>query len=203
MSPPSSTSEPRPRFSWKHALWIALVLAALAGIAVAAAPWFTRSRLEGAVRGAGVWGPAILLGLQIAQILIAPIPGVFVPILSGVLYGPVLGVIIVTVGTVLGSTAAFAIGRGAGLPLLRRWLGDETLERAQKLVGGTRWIALVPIFLLPFSPSDAICFLSGVIGIRPGRFVLAVLLGRVPKDTALALAGAGLLELGNLVAGHR
>ena len=197
MSPPSSR-----RFSWKHALAIALFLAVSVGIAIVAAPWFTQSRLEGAVRSAGMWGPAILLGLQIAQILIAPIPGVFVPILSGVLYGPVLGVLIATVGTVVGSSAAFAIGRGAGLPLLRRWLGEEVVARAEKLVGGKRWIALVPIFLFPFSPSDAICFLCGVIGMRPGRFVMAVALGRVPKDAALALAGAGLLKLGNLVAGH-
>jgi uncharacterized membrane protein YdjX (TVP38/TMEM64 family) len=190
------------RFTWIHGLGILAVLAVLLWIAVVSAPSFTRARLEGYVRGAGVWGPLILLGLQIAQILIAPIPGVFVPVVSGILYGPVLGALIATVGTALGSAAAFAIGSRAGMPLLQRWIGAETVAKAQELVGGRRWLALAPIFLLPFSPSDAICFIAGMIGMKASRFALAVLLGRVPKDAALALAGAGLIRLGGLVSGH-
>ncbi len=177
-------------------------MAAIAAIVILAAPLLSRPRLEGLIRGGGAWGPLILLGLQIAQIVIAPIPGVFMPILAGILYGPVLGALIAVVGTVLGSAAAFAIGRRAGLPLLRRWMGERAVARAQALVGGRRWIALVPLFLLPFTPADAICFVSGMIGVRASRFALAVLLGRVPKDGALALAGAGLLRLGGWVSGH-
>src|SRR6266446_8917053 len=100
----------RRRFTWIHALVILAAAAALVWIGVAAAPYFTRTRLEGAIRGAGAWGPLILLGLNIAQILIAPIPGVFMPIVSGMLYGPVIGSLIAAGGTLLGSALAFAIG---------------------------------------------------------------------------------------------
>ena len=157
---------------------------------------------SGFIRGGGAWGPLLLLGLIVAQILIAPIPGFFMPILAGILYGPVLGVIVAVAGTLIGSAIAFAIGKRAGLPLLRRWLGEGTIAKAQALVGGRRWVALVPLFLLPFTPADAICFVAGMIGVRTRRFALAVVLGRVPKETALALAGAGLIRLGNLVSGH-
>jgi uncharacterized membrane protein YdjX (TVP38/TMEM64 family) len=197
-----SRTSPERRFTWLHGLGVVAILAALVWIGIATAPGFTRARLEGYVRGAGVWGPLILLGLQIAQILIAPIPGVFVPIVAGILYGPLVGVLIATVGTMIGSGAAFAIGRRAGMPLLRRWIGAGMVAKAQELVGGKRWLALAPIFLLPFSPSDAICFIAGMIGMKASRFALAVLLGRVPKDAALALAGAGLIRLGEAVSGH-
>jgi len=197
----SRESSPR-RFHWAHVALIVGIVALLVAIGILAAPHFTRSRLEGLIRGGGAWGPLILLCLQIAQILIAPIPGVFMPILAGALYGPVIGVTIACVGTLLGSAAAFLIGSRAGMPLLRRWLGREAVARAQELVGGKRWLALVPIFLLPFSPSDAICFIAGMVGVRPERFAVAVLLGRIPKDGALALAGAGLIRLGGLVSGH-
>jgi uncharacterized membrane protein YdjX (TVP38/TMEM64 family) len=190
------------RFPWIPAIAILAGMAAIAALVILAAPYFSRPRMEGLVRGGGAWGPLILLGLQIAQIIIAPIPGVFVPILAGILYGPVLGVLITVVGTMLGSAAAFAIGRRAGLPLLRRWVGERAVARAQALVGGRRWLALVPLFLMPFTPADAICFVSGMVGVRASRFAIAVLLGRVPKDAALALAGAGLLRLGNVVSGH-
>jgi uncharacterized membrane protein YdjX (TVP38/TMEM64 family) len=53
----------------------------------------------------------------------------------------------------------------------------------------------VPLFLVPLSPSDAICLVSGMIGLDRRHFLLAVVLGRFPKDAALALAGAGLLRL--------
>lgn len=190
------------RFTFFHAVLVLAGMAAITALAILAAPHVSRPRVEGLVRGGGAWGPLILLGLQIAQIIIAPIPGVFMPILAGILYGPVLGVLIAVLGTALGSAAAFAIGRRAGLPLLRRWVGEGAVARAQALVGGKRWIALVPLFLLPFTPADAICFVSGMIGVKASRFALAVLLGRVPKDGALALAGAGLLRLGDVVRAH-
>ncbi len=190
------------RFTWIHGLVILVALALLVWIGIATAPAFTRARLTSYVRAAGVWGPFILIGLQIAQILIAPIPGVFMPIVAGILYGPMVGVLIATTGTMIGSAAAFAIGSRAGMPLLRRWFGANTVAKAHELVGGRRWLALASIFLLPFSPSDAICFIAGMIGMKASRFALAVLLGRLPKDAVLALAGAGLIRLGNLVSGH-
>ena len=190
------------RFTWIHALIIVAFVAALVWIGIEAAPYFTRARLEGFIRGAGAWGPLILLGLNVAQILIAPIPGVFVPIVAGILYGPVLGSLIAAGGTLLGSAVAFAIGSRAGVPLLRRLIGDEVVEKAQSLMGGGRWLALIPLFLLPFTPADALCFVAGMIGIKASRFGLAVLLGRVPKEIALALAGAGLIRLGGFVSGH-
>ena len=69
-------------------------------------------------------------------------------------------------------------------------------------MGGRRWIALIPLFLLPFTPADALCFVAGMIGIRAKHFALAVLIGRIPKECALALAGAGLIRLGGFVSGR-
>ncbi|HMI30342.1 MAG TPA: VTT domain-containing protein [Candidatus Limnocylindrales bacterium] len=192
---------PNFRFPWKHAIIIAAVVAAVVCLGIFLAPHFTRPRMESLIRGAGHWGPLILLGVQIAQILIAPIPGVFMSILAGALYGPLVGSLIAVVGTLLGSMAAYAIGSRAGVPLLKRWIGEEKVEKASAIVGGKRWMALVPIFLFPFTPADAVCFVAGMIGMRPGRFFLAVLLGRMPKECALALAGAGLIRLGGFVAG--
>jgi len=185
------------RISWLQGILLAIAIGGLVWLGIALAPMFSRERLEQLVRGAGAWGPAILLGLQVAQILVAPIPGVFVPILAGILYGPVVGPCLASLGTVLGSAAAFAIGSRAGRPLLERWIGAAQIEKAHALIGGKRWLALIPLFLVPFSPSDALCFVAGIVGLSPRHFFLAVLLGRLPKDCALALAGSGLIGLGS------
>jgi len=173
---------------------IALLLILLAGIVAAGlwlAPHVTRERLEGWVRGAGAYGPLVLVGIQAAQIVAAPIPGVFVPILAGLLYGPVIGPFVTVIGTLIGSTLAFWIGRRAGRSLAERWLGREAIEKAHALIRGKRWVALVPLFLVPLSPSDALCFMAGILGMDWRRFTIAVALGRLPKDALLA-AGAAL-----------
>jgi len=180
----------RPRPGWGAALLLLLAAAAIVALGIALAPLVTRARVEGWVRGAGAWGPLVLFAVQTAQILIAPVPGVFVPLLAGALYGPVVGALVTVAGTLFGSTAAYWIGRGAGRPAAERWIGPAALDRAHALVGGKRWLALVPLFLFPFSPSDAICFAAGIVAVPWGPFTLAVILGRVPKDAALAVGAA-------------
>lgn len=172
------------------ALLLLVAVAAIVALGFWLAPLVTRARVEGWVRGAGSWGPFVLVAIQAAQILVAPIPGVFVPLLAGALYGPVVGALVTVAGSLIGSTAAYWIGRRAGRPVAERWIGAEAVEKAHALVSGKRWLALVPLFLFPFSPSDAICFAAGILAVPWGAFVLAVLLGRVPKDAALAIGAA-------------
>lgn len=172
---------------------VVLLVVLLAGIVAAGfwiAPHVTRERVEGWVRGAGAYGPLVLMGIQVAQILVAPVPGVFVPLLAGFLYGPVVGPVVTAAGTLIGSTVAFWIGRRAGRPLAERWLGREAVEKAHSLISGKRWIALIPLFLVPLSPSDALCFMAGILAMDWGRFTVAVVLGRLPKDSLLAVGAA-------------
>ena len=175
-----------------HWLTILVVVALVGGLvwaAFALAPHLSRERVEHWVRGAGFWGPLLLLAIQAGQILAAPIPGVFVPVLAGILYGPVVGPVITVVGTVLGSVAAYWIGR-SGRPLAERLVGEEALAKARHLIRGRRWLALTGLFLFPFSPADALCFVAGIVAMDWSRFALAVALGRVPKDAAIAVAAA-------------
>ena len=195
MDTPGSTPSPAPatkRFHWwLLALGIVLV-GALTIVAVRwAGPIFTREHVAEWVKAAGAWGPFVLLGIQALQIIAAPVPGVFVPILAGVFYGPVVGPLLTMGGTLVGSAAAYWIGRSAGHAVAERWVGKPALDKAHALLDGKRWIALAVVFLIPFSPADALCFVSGTIGMRWGLFTAAVLLGRLPKDILIS-AGAAL-----------
>ena len=175
-------------------LLIAAILVVWIGYRIA--PHVSRAQIESWVRIAGAWGPLVLFAVQVLQIVVAPIPGGLVPFLAGALYGPWVGTLVAAAGTAAGSVAAYGIGRYAGRPLAERWVGSEALDRAHALIGGKRWIALVPLFLVPLSPSDALCLAAGLIGLGWRELLIAVALGRLPKDAAVALAGAGLLRLG-------
>jgi uncharacterized membrane protein YdjX (TVP38/TMEM64 family) len=179
----------------KHALLRATLLFVGIGAVIGVAGWLLRPHisheaLKEWVKNAGAWGPVALLGVQAGQILAAPIPGVFVPLIAGVLYGPLWGSVLTAIGTAIGSTAAFAIGRGAGRKVAERWIGEPALEQAQKLIRGKRWLALIPLFLFPFSPADALCFMSGIAGVGWPQFLVVVLLGRIPKDVVIAVGSA-------------
>lgn len=173
--------------------WLSLIViaAALLALGIWLAPHLSRERVEAWVRAAGPWGPVALMGVQIVQILLAPIPGGFVPILAGALYGPIWGPILTSVGTIVGSSAAYWIGRSVAHDVVERWVGADSLAKAHDLIRGKRWIALIPLFLVPFSPADAICFMAGIVNVPWGLFTVAVLVGRLPRDAALA-AGVAL-----------
>ncbi len=183
------------RLSARTLLLLAALVVALGALGIWIAPHVDRARIEALVRSAGPWGPLVLFCFQVTQIVVPPIPGLFVPFLSGLFYGPWVGVLIAASGTAVGSAGAFAVGRFAGRPLAVRWFGAASLDRADALLGGRRWLALVPLFLMPFSPSDALCVVAGLVGLDWRHFLVAVALGRLPKDSLFALAGAGLLHL--------
>lgn len=190
MTPDREVPRKPGRHSRLKAIVVLVVLgAALVWAAFALAPHVSKDKIEAWVRGAGVWGPLLLLGIQAAQILAAPVPGVFVPVIAGIMYGPVLGPAITVAGTVIGSIAAYWIGR-SGRPLAERLVGAGPIEKAKHLLRGRRWLGLVTLFLLPFSPADALCFVAGIVAMDWSRFLLAVALGRVPKDAAVAAAAA-------------
>jgi len=192
---PAMPAVPAPRRRrlrwWFLALGVVLLGWATVHVALWAAPIFTRDHLASWVRTAGAWGPFVLLGIQALQILVAPIPGVFVPILAGVFYGPIVGPLLTMGGTLLGSALAYWIGRSAGHAVAERWIGRPALDRAHALIQGKRWLALAVVFLIPFSPADALCFVCGIVGMGWGPFTAAVFVGRLPKDILIA-AGAAL-----------
>ncbi|HEU4335456.1 MAG TPA: VTT domain-containing protein [Candidatus Eisenbacteria bacterium] len=179
-----------------RARWITFALAVTAALVLGsfvarwAAPYITRENLEAWVKAAGAWGPFVILAVQAAQILVAPIPGVFVPILAGVLYGPLIGSLLTMIGTLLGANAAYWIGRSAGRAVAERWIGKQALEKAHALLQGKRWLALAAVFWIPFSPADSLCIVSGVVKMGWLPFTAAVLAGRLPKDVLIAAGSA-------------
>src|SRR5262249_48664997 len=143
-----------------------VIVAGLSALILVFAPHLSRARIHAWAKGAGVWGPLLLVGIQAGQIIAAPIPGVFVPVVAGILYGPVGGPLVTVVGTILGSAAAFWIGQTGGRRVTERLLGRDAVAKAGTLLQGRRWIALIPIFLFPFSPADALCFVAGIVGMK-------------------------------------
>ncbi|MDM8526581.1 VTT domain-containing protein [Anaerolineales bacterium HSG24] len=135
----------------------------------------------------GIWGPIVYFLLNVAQIVVAPIPGYPVQVLGGVLFGVTLGSICAVGGMVAGGTLAAWLGRKLGRGWLEKQVGAEELERWSETVNidsfWTWWaILLIPLGDIPY-------FFAGLSKIPLRKFALSILLSRGPFSVLIVWFG--------------
>jgi uncharacterized membrane protein YdjX (TVP38/TMEM64 family) len=143
----------------------------------------------------GAWGPGALIALQVAQTVLAPIPGHVLSLASGYLFGAFWGSLYSIVGTAIGSTAAFVLARTFGRPLVERFAPSNSLERLDTGIRERGLVVLVLVFLAPFLPDDVACFAAGLTTVPIPVLILAVLAGRAPGLILMAWLGSSATEL--------
>jgi uncharacterized membrane protein YdjX (TVP38/TMEM64 family) len=155
---------------------------------------FTPERVERLVAEAGAFGPLVFIGLQVLQVLIAPIPGQVAGLAGGYLFGTVPGIAYTMVGSLIGFTLAFLLARKLGRRFVERHVRAETLRRFDFLTTRSGAFVLFLIFLLPAFPDDVMAFIAGLSAMRLRTFILVSIIGRLPGFVLLSTAGAGLAE---------
>lgn len=137
-------------------------------------------------------GPyAVFIGLQVAQVLFAPIPGQLVGLLGGYLFGFWRGIAVTTAGLALGSGIAFLIARLLGLRLVSRVVPEAVFGRFERLINRSSPWDFFLIFLLPLFPDDAVCFIAGLTRLPLWQLLLVSIAGRTPWMAVLTYFGAG------------
>lgn len=140
---------------------------------------------------AGPIGAVRFVGLQAAQVVLAPLPGQLPGLLGGALFGFWSGLGLSYLGLTLGTSLMLGLGR-AGQQPLRRILPKRLQETWLPVLehGGVMHYFLM--FLMPAFPDDALCLLAGMTRLPLPALLAASLLGRLPGLTMLCLAGSSL-----------
>jgi len=169
---------------------IRTVLLAVLVIAIGGALWYwheplwtlfgDQERIREWVAGFGPWGPLVSIALNVAQVLLAPIPGQFVGLANGYLYSVWLGTLYSMVGLLLGTALAMALGRWFGRPLVERLVNPAKLAHWDRLASRQGPPFFFLVFLFPFVPDDVACFLIGLSPLAIPRMVVLAMLGRLP-----------------------
>lgn len=124
----------------------------------------------------GPLAPLAYVSFFAAQILIAPLPGSFLSVLGGYLFGFGAGLFLSLLGLSIGVSLAILIGRKLGRPLLERFFDHAELirwERKLRLRSPLLWFV---IFLFPVP--DLVIYIAGM-STTPIRLLIpAVLLAR-------------------------
>jgi uncharacterized membrane protein YdjX (TVP38/TMEM64 family) len=149
-----------------------------------------RERLQAWVHSLGAGGPLAIIGLQIVQIVVAPIPGQFVGLASGYLYGPWWGALYSMIGVILGNALALLIARRWGRPIVVRLVERDALARVDDLTQCLGLPVLLLIYIIPFLPGDSITLIAGLTAIPFQHIMLAVLVGRLPGICISAFLGS-------------
>jgi uncharacterized membrane protein YdjX (TVP38/TMEM64 family) len=145
--------------------------------------------LVAAVHALGPAGPVLFILLS-AVAIVAMIPASWLTIAGGAVFGILPGAIYAFVGAMIGSTAAFVLGRYAARAMIER-----RLERMPRLAAIDRAVSARGrriVFLLRLSPITPFNFLNyalALTNLSVRDFVVASL-GMVPAAFAYAYAGS-------------
>lgn len=151
--------------------------------------------LQEYVSGFGVWAPLVFFGLQVVQVIIAPIPGSVTTLFGGVFFG-FWKAMLLSVGAVLtGSIILFLFAKYLGRPLVTRLVGEKRVEKYMKDMSARQFWALFMMFLMPFFPDDVLCLMAGLTAIRLPGFILLILVTRPWGLVFSALVGSGALVI--------
>jgi len=154
-----------------------------------------QERIREWVASFGPWGPLASIALNVTQVLLAPIPGQFVGLMNGYLYGVGLGTLYSMAGLLLGTTLAMGLGRWFGRPLAERLVNPETLARWDRIADRQGALFFFLVFLFPFVPDDIACFLIGLSPLSIPRMLILVTPARLPGVLVSCWMGAYATEL--------
>ena len=147
------------------------------------------------IAGLHVWGVLAMVGIQVAQVVLAFIPGEPVEVLAGVLYGTLGGFLVCEAGVLLGQLAVFSLVRRYGTPVVELFFEGKSIRRFAFLHNARRLEALTfLLFFIPGTPKDILTYVAGLTPIPRGRFLLLSMVARIPSILSSTLAGATLGE---------
>ena len=131
----------------------------------------------------------IFIGLQVVQVVAAPLPGEVTGFVGGILFGPVWGVVYSTIGLTIGSWLAFMLARLLGRPLVERLVSAETIQRYDYVMKHKGLLLAFLMFLIPGFPKDILCYVLGLGHMQQRDFLIVSASGRLLGTVLLTVGG--------------
>lgn len=124
------------------------------------------------------WSHLTYFGIQLASVVIAPIPSNITAAAGAYLFGLWPSFLLTWGAVTLGSVIVFALARVLGQKFAGRFVSEKLEEKYLDVIRRKRDVFLALAFLFPFFPDDLLCILAGLTDIPFKRFLLLVVLAR-------------------------
>jgi len=150
----------------------------------------SRKKLIHFVNSFGPLSVLIFIGLQVLQVIVAPIPGEVNGFIGGYLYGPFLGTLYSTIGLTIGSWLAFVLARWLGLPFVEKVVSPEIIQKYDCFMEHRGTLVTFILFLIPGFPKDALSYIVGLSHMRMTTFLIVCTAGRFLGTMMLSISGS-------------
>ena len=188
------------RKTLRIAMALLLVAAVVAALAVLPVKDYLAGFLEW-IESVGAWGP-VLLAAAYTVACVLFVPGSILTLGAGFLFGVVWGTIAVSIGSVLGATAAFLVGR----TFARGWIegriaSHPRFQAIDRAVGEQGFKIVLLVRLSPIFPFNLLNYAFGLTKVRLWQYVLASWIGMLPGTVMYVYLGSALKSLADVAAG--
>jgi uncharacterized membrane protein YdjX (TVP38/TMEM64 family) len=152
-------------------------------------------KLRAELGGNSVKSQLIFVGIQFLQVLFAFIPGEFVEIAAGYIYGPFLGTVLCLVGVLPATCLIFGLTKLLGRKFTQITLDEKDLKKFNFLNDEKKLTTtLFLLYFFPGTPKDVITYFAGITKIKFLPFILISVFCRIPSILTSTLAGGALGE---------
>ena len=133
------------------------------------------------------------LGIQFLQTVFALIPGEFVEIAAGYIFGSILGLVLCLIGVAVATALIFTLTRLLGRKFTEIMIDYKNLKRLKFLQDEKKLeMMFALLFFIPGTPKDLITYFAGVTKIKFTTFMVISVFCRIPSIVTSTLAGAAL-----------
>lgn len=154
--------------------------------------WIGRRGALGGVLLCLAWIPAAVLF----------VPGSVLTLGTGFLLGPAWGLLVVSVGSTLGATAAFVVGRWLGREWVRERIGGhQRLGGVDSAIEREGFKVVLLLRLSPLIPYNALNYALSLTGVGLREYVIGSWLGMLPGTVLYVALGAGARSLAAAMTG--
>ncbi len=128
----------------------------------------------------GMWGPVVLTLIQMLQVILPVLPGFLGCIVGAVLFGTFGGFMVNYIGICAGSIISYFLARKFGIQLVNKMVSMKKYEKYIDKINRSKsyTVLLFLVILLPLAPDDFFCYFSGLIDMKPKKFITIILVGK-------------------------
>jgi len=186
--------EPKKR-SWKPLIFLALLVAAVAGVHLSgAAQYLQQEKLQALIASYGALAPAIyILVYALAPVLF--LPGLPITIVGGIVFGPFWGVVYTITGATIGASLAFLVARYVARDWVSAKLTGPRWEKLDSEVAQHGWKVVAFTRLIPAFPFNLLNYAFGLTKVPFAHYLVASFVCMLPACIAFIVFSSSLLGL--------
>ncbi|MFA5995241.1 MAG: VTT domain-containing protein [Patescibacteria group bacterium] len=133
--------------------------------------------------------PLVSIALIMIEIIIPPLPGGWLSLANGYIFGSWLGFLYSYIGSVSGTLLLFLIVRKFGQPFVRAMMPHQVFEQYKHKIYHVRF-AFGLLYCIPLFPVDMLTMLLGLTPIPFKKYLLLVTIGFIPNILMVSFFGS-------------